>query len=99
MKRKEIDLGAAFEKDSDLNDLKKEIFDEAMNVRIEYERSGSNLDKENIIYYTCTNYRSAAHEVGILWNDKDLKIRWPIKNPILSKKDKRNLTFKQFQKK
>ena len=43
MKRKEIDLGAAFEKDRDFNDLKKEIFDEAMNVRIEYER-------ENIIY-------------------------------------------------
>ena len=41
MKRKEIDLGAAHEKDEDLNDLKREIFDEAANVRIEYERSGS----------------------------------------------------------
>lgn len=50
MKRKEIDLGAAHEKDEDLNDLKQEIFDEAANVRIEYERSGSNLDRENIIY-------------------------------------------------
>ena len=54
------------------------------------------LEKENIIYYYCTNYRSAKHEVGILWNDKDLKIKWPIKNPILSKKDKKNLKFKEF---
>tara|TARA_Y100000590_G_scaffold161362_1_gene185047 strand:- start:2906 stop:3433 length:528 start_codon:yes stop_codon:yes gene_type:complete len=56
------------------------------------------LKKENIIYYTCTNYRSAAHEVGILWNDKDLKIRWPIKNPIISKKDKKNIKFSEYKK-
>jgi len=56
------------------------------------------LKKENIIYYTCTNYRSAKHEVGILWNDKDLKIRWPIKNPIISKKDKKNIKFSEYKK-
>ena len=56
------------------------------------------LKKENIIYYTCTNYRSAAHEVGILWNDSDLKVRWPIKNPIISKKDKKNIKFSEYKK-
>ena len=56
------------------------------------------LKKENIVYYTCTNYRSRKHEVGLLWNDKDLKIKWPIKNPIISKKDKINLKFKEFKK-
>ena len=56
------------------------------------------LKKENIVYYTCTNYRSRKHEVGLLWNDKDLKIKWPIKNPIISKKDKKNLKFKEFTK-
>ena len=56
------------------------------------------LKKENIIYYTCTNYRSAKHEVGILWNDKDLKIKWPIKNPIISQKDKKNIKFSEFKK-
>ena len=56
------------------------------------------LKEENIIYYTCTNYRSAKHEVGILWNDKDLKIKWPIKNPVISKKDKENLKFTEFKK-
>ena len=57
------------------------------------------LKKENIIYYTCTNYRSEKHEIGILWNDKDLKIKWPIKKPIISKKDKKNIKFKDFKKK
>ena len=56
------------------------------------------LKKENIVYYTCTNYRSKKHEVGLVWNDKDLKIKWPIKNPIISKKDKINLKFKDFKK-
>ena len=56
------------------------------------------LKKENIIYYTCTNYRSVKHEIGLLWNDDDLKIKWPIKNPIISKKDKKNLKFNEFKK-
>ena len=55
--------------------------------------------KENIVHYYNTNYRSQGHEIGIMWNDPLLKIKWPIKKPILSQKDKKNLTFKQFQKK
>ena len=56
-------------------------------------------EKENIVHYYNTNYRSPKHEIGIKWNDPYLKIKWPIKKPILSKKDKGNLTFKEFQKK
>ena len=54
------------------------------------------LKNENLILYGCTNYRSKKDEVGILWNDKTLKIKWPITKPILSKKDKNNITFKEF---
>ena len=46
------------------------------------------LEKENIVYYGCSNYREKKHEIGIVWNDKNLKIKWPIKKPILSKRDK-----------
>ena len=55
-------------------------------------------ERENIIHYYNTNYRSSKHEIGIRWNDPNLKIKWPIKKPILSKKDKKNLTFKEFLK-
>ena len=48
------------------------------------------LEKENIVFYGCTNYRSKKNEIGILWNDQKLKIRWPVKKPIISKKDKNN---------
>tara|TARA_Y100000590_G_C15301102_1_gene856349 strand:- start:103 stop:633 length:531 start_codon:yes stop_codon:yes gene_type:complete len=56
------------------------------------------LGSENIIYYSCTNYRSKLSEIGIMWNDKNLKIKWPTKKPIISKKDKNNITFKEFKK-
>ena len=56
------------------------------------------LDKENIIAYSCTNYRFKRGERGLLWNDKNLKINWGIKKPILSAKDKDNLTLKEFLK-
>ena len=54
------------------------------------------LDKENIVYYGCPNYRQENYEVGILWNDPDLKIKWPIKKPILSKKDSQNISFREY---
>tara|TARA_B100000073_G_scaffold210231_1_gene174536 strand:+ start:3150 stop:3386 length:237 start_codon:yes stop_codon:yes gene_type:complete len=55
------------------------------------------LDKENYIVYGCTNYRSKKNEIGIMYNDKDIGIDWPVKKPILSSKDKSNMTFKEYQ--
>ena len=57
------------------------------------------LKKENIIYYCCTKYRNISSEKTIKWNDKKLNIKWPIKKPILSKKDTQGLTFEEFFKK
>ena len=54
------------------------------------------IDKENLVVYSLTNYRYQKGERGIMWNDKDLKINWGIKKPIISLKDKRNITFEDF---
>ena len=54
------------------------------------------LERENYIIYSCTKYRDAKSEKGIFFNDKYLNIKWPIKNPILSKKDRLNMSFKEF---
>ena len=53
------------------------------------------LSKENIVIYGCTNYRDQKSEIGVNWDDKDLKINWNIKSPILSKKDTQNLKFSE----
>ncbi len=54
------------------------------------------LKKENIVVYSCTNYRDEKSECGIIWNDPHLKIKWPVKKPLLSKKDINNKPFKFY---
>ena len=55
------------------------------------------LSDNTIMYYKCTNYRDQRSETGIIWNDSEINIKWPIKNPILSAKDKSNISFKNFK--
>ena len=54
------------------------------------------LEKENVVVYSCTNYRFKKGESGIKWNDKNLKIKWNISKPIISSKDKQNKSFKDL---
>ena len=37
--------------------------------------------------YKCTEYFHAASDIGVIWNDPDLGIEWPLDNPTLSAKD------------
>ena len=46
------------------------------------------LSKECTVNYKCSDYREQFSEKTLAWNDKTVKIKWPIKNPILSDKDK-----------
>ena len=57
------------------------------------------LDKENYIIYSCTKYRDAKSEVAINFDDRNLKIKWPVKKAIVSKKDKSAISFNEFIKK
>ena len=55
------------------------------------------LEKENYIIYSCTKYREKNSEVTIdIW-DKDLNIKWPIKKKIISKKDRKGITFQKYK--
>ena len=55
------------------------------------------LEKDNFVVYGCTNYRQKQSETGVKWNDPDLKINWGTKKPLLSKKDKNNIFFKDLK--
>lgn len=45
------------------------------------------LEENTEVIYKCSRVYSAECDRGILWNDKDINIEWPVKEPILSKKD------------
>jgi dTDP-4-dehydrorhamnose 3,5-epimerase len=45
------------------------------------------LSDEADFCYKCTDFYSPGSEHGIIWNDPEINIPWPIANPILSTKD------------
>jgi dTDP-4-dehydrorhamnose 3,5-epimerase len=52
-------------------------------------------DTAHVLYKT-TNEYSFEHEQGIIWNDPDVLISWPIQNPLMSEKDKRLPTLQNL---
>ena len=45
------------------------------------------LSEQAIFHYKQTTYYDRQSQFTMLWNDPSLNIWWPIKNPILSKRD------------
>ncbi len=48
------------------------------------------------VVYKVDNVYAPDHEGGLIWNDPDVGIKWPIENPILSEKDKKWPTLKEL---
>ena len=54
------------------------------------------INEQNIIYYKLDNYYAPKHESGIIYNDPIIKTKWPKNKFLVSEKDKKLLSFKQF---
>ena len=55
------------------------------------------LSDTAIFEYKCDEYYMPEDEHTILWKDEDLKINWPLNNPIVSDKDNAGIFFKDFK--
>jgi dTDP-4-dehydrorhamnose 3,5-epimerase len=55
------------------------------------------LEDNTIFSYKCTNVYNKPAEGCILWNDKDLGVKWGIENPVMSAKDLEGTAFKDFK--
>lgn len=57
------------------------------------------LEDNSVTSYKCIGEFSKSNDSNILWNDKDLDIKWPlemINEIILSDRDKKAMSFKEF---
>ena len=54
------------------------------------------LDKENIVCYSCTEYRSIGNEHVLKYNDPQLKIKWIKNKLIMTKKDRNAKTLNEL---
>ena len=46
--------------------------------------------------YKCTDYYDPSDEGGLIWNDSDVAIDWPMDQPLLSDKDAKLPTLKEL---
>jgi len=56
------------------------------------------LSNENYVNYSCTERRHKNSETTIQYNDANLKINWPRKKIIISKKDNKGISFLNYKK-
>jgi len=49
------------------------------------------------VMYKCSNVYDPVTESGIAWNDPEIGVAWPVKDPIISKRDTGNQSFAQFK--
>ena len=55
------------------------------------------ISKRCTVNYKCSSYRNKTSEKTLTWNDPNVNINWPLKKPILSKKDKKGLNLNAFK--
>jgi len=48
------------------------------------------------VQYKCTDYYAPSDEGGVIWNDPDVAIDWPINEPLLSDKDAKLPSLKEL---
>jgi len=55
------------------------------------------LDEVNDVIYACTNVYTPAAERGIIWNDPEIGINWPLDKVTVSEKDRKNPPLKEAE--
>ena len=54
------------------------------------------LENNTLLSYKCSDYYSMEHEMSLRWDDELININWGVKDPIVSEKDKKASSFKNF---
>ena len=52
--------------------------------------------EDTTFFYKCSNVFHKPSESGVVWNDPNLNIKWPVAEPIISEKDRLLPTFEEL---
>jgi dTDP-4-dehydrorhamnose 3,5-epimerase len=52
------------------------------------------LSETALFHYKCTEFYSPKDELSIRWDDPDVGIEWPLKEPVLSQRDAQGLRLR-----
>ena len=61
-----------------------------------FARGICSLADDTRVQYLCTGTWNGATESGIAWDDPEIGVAWPVKNPHLSERDRRAQTLRQW---
>jgi dTDP-4-dehydrorhamnose 3,5-epimerase len=50
------------------------------------------------VQYKCTGHHTPSAEHTLAWNDPDIGVPWPVKDPILSKRDMGGMSLRDYLK-
>jgi dTDP-4-dehydrorhamnose 3,5-epimerase len=66
-------------------------------VPIGFAHGFATLSDHCEVQYKQTAYYRPETEGGILWNDPDVGIEWPYNDPLLSERDRRQMSLKEYR--
>jgi dTDP-4-dehydrorhamnose 3,5-epimerase len=66
-------------------------------VPIGFAHGFATLSEVCEVQYKQTEFYQPSTEAGIAWNDPDLAVAWPFKDPILSKRDQNQMSLKEYR--
>lgn len=54
------------------------------------------LSEFAVVEYQCTGTYNSKGESGVRWNDPDIGVQWPVKDPLVSDKDGKAQSFREW---
>jgi dTDP-4-dehydrorhamnose 3,5-epimerase len=65
-------------------------------MRPEYAHGFCALSETAEVQYKCSNFHTPSAERALAWNDPDVAIDWPVRQPVQSEKDTHNPTLQDY---
>ena len=67
-----------------------------MFVPVGFAHGFATLSEAAEVQYKCTGYYSPSAEGTLAWNDPQVGVAWPLRDPILSERDRNGMSLREY---